>query len=372
MQWLYKIILGLLSFVILTLSSGAYSVETVTLLDRGEPYDSMVMQDGVLWVGKSRHQFNSYYVLEAYRTDGRLLDQKQLSHSLSTMKVGDDGAVVITGINPQQRLTEYSVARLQNGKIEAATKTIDLGGFITFWLGKIGGLQYFADIGGNPNDTDDPSYQLPAQTIFTSTGTNAKYLAARVRMPVAGTSFNGKIFIVSSDGIGQRGSSVVEVDPVSSAVRVISKSATARYRGIKHISHGQEILTLASAENKLQVISPKSGEVLREYTTSGFPRSFVTYGRCVIVGGDETNEVEAFDLSSEANERVFALKIDMSYEEFSGIKSIAVDHRSGNLFARSAYACNPIIEPCNHDYNRIVKFDDVAISELSKACRIDQ
>ena len=75
-----------------TLASAA---ETVTLLDRGEPYDSMVAEAGVLWIGQSRLQFNANYRLEAYRADGTLIDRVTLSHSLSNMKVAGNSSIMI-------------------------------------------------------------------------------------------------------------------------------------------------------------------------------------------------------------------------------------------------------------------------------------
>jgi hypothetical protein len=345
------------------------AVETVTVLDRGEPYEAMVSDAGLLWVGKSRQQFSANYQLEVYESGGSLIDRKTLTHSLSTMKLASSGEVIITGINPNLRLTEYTSAKLQNGKIQASTKTVDIDGFITFWIGKIGNTQYFVDIGGNPNDTSDPGQHLPAQTIFSSKGTNVHYLPARVSMPVAGAIAGGKLLMVSSEGISQDGSTIVEVDHATSAIRVITKSASARYRGIQYLDSTKELLTLASRENKLKVIDSVSGEILREFSTDGFPRSFVTFGHCVIVGGDQTNVVEAFDLNRQSDLPVFSTKVDLPADEFSGIKSLAIDKNRGDLFARSSYACNPIIEACDKDNNRVIKFDSSTASELTSACK---
>lgn len=350
--------------------SSLRAVETVTMLDRGEPYESMVFDNGVLWVGKSRQQFNVNYQLEAYDPNGTIIDRKALTHSLSTIKVGAaSGEIIVTGINPNLHLTEYTTAKIDKNRIQTSTKTVDVDGFITFWIGKIGGLHYFVDIGGNPNDTSGPGSQLPAQTIFSSKGTNVQYLTARVSMPVAGTSSGSKLFLVSSLGIGQDSSSIVEVDSLTAATRLITKSTTAKYRGIEYVPSSRELLTLASRENKLRVIDSVSGEIRKEFVTNGFPRSLVTFGDCVIVGGDETNVVEAFDLSRGSRDAVFVAKVDLSVHEFSGIKSLAVDKHKGTLFARSSYACNPLMEPCDDDNNRVVKFDQLTTSQLTAACK---
>ena len=168
--------------------------ETVTVLDKGEPYDSMVADSGIFWVSKSRANFNTNYKLEAYSVDGSLIDSIALTHSLNIIKPTNNGSVVITGINPTSRLTEYTYAKLVQGRIRLNTTTIALGGFITFWIGDIGSKHYFIDQGGNPDDTD---IMNPAQTIFHSTSSRARYLSTRLRMPVSGLVLDNKLFLVS-------------------------------------------------------------------------------------------------------------------------------------------------------------------------------
>ena len=354
----------------LTLSSAtALAVETVTLLDRGEPYDSMVADGGVLWVGQSRLEFNANYRLEAYKPDGSLIDRVTLSHSLNNIKIAGNGTVMITGISPTSRLTQYTTARIENGQIKTSTKEIGLGGFINFWISNLNGRNYFADMGGNPNDNSDPASQLPAQTIFASTGSNANYLSARVRMPVSGTSLNGKLLLVSSEGMGQDASSLVEVDPRTAATRVITKSSTAKYRGIEVMTGTTNVMTSAWSESKIRIIDTVSGEIRRELQTKGYPRSFVATGHCIVVGNDETNVVEVFDLNTDSATPAFAGEVNMPADEFSGIKSIALDQSTGTVYARAAYPCNPIMEACAKDYNRVVKFDQALATRIRTSCR---
>ncbi len=350
-------------------STWANAAETVTLLDRGEPYDSMVADGDVLWIGQSRLQFNANYRLEAYQPNGTLIDRVTLSHSLNSMKVAGNGSIIITGISPESRLTQYTLARLENGKIKKTTNEIALGGFITFWVSTVNGRHFFTDMGGNPNDTSDPAAGLPAQTIFSSTGTDSKYLAARVRMPVSGTSLNGKLLLVSSEGMGQDASSIVEVDPKTSATRVITKSKAAKYRGIAVLPGTSQIVTSALSESKVRVIDTVSGETRHEFKTKGYPRSFVITGHCVVVGNDESNVVEVFDLNGEASLPMFADEINMGADEFSGIKSIVIDDKTSTVFARAANACNPILEPCDKENNRVVKLDQSFSDRIQSSCK---
>lgn len=360
---------GAFLFTLSLSSAAALAVDTVTMLDRGEPYDSMIADGGILWVGQSRLNFNSNYRLEAYKADGKLVDRVTLSHSLNNIKVAGNGSVMITGISPTSRLTQYTLARVENGKIKTTTKEIALGGFITFWISNLNGRNYFVDMGGNPNDNSDPAAHLPAQTIFSSTGTNASYLSARVRMPVAGTQLNGKFLLVSSEGIGQDASSLIEVDPRTSATRVITKSQTAKYKGIEVLSGTTNVVTSALAESKIRVIDSATGDIRREFQTKGYPRSFVSTGHCIVVGNDETNVVEVFDMNSDSATPAFAAEVNLSADEFSGIKSIALDQTTGTVFARAANACNPITEACDKYNNRVVKFDQDFADRILTSCK---
>jgi len=348
--------------------SAAMALETVTLLDRGEPYDAMLADNGLMWIGHSRLQFNSNYRLEVYQPDGALIDRVTLSHSLSVIKSMNNGSIIVTGVSPTSRQAQYTVAHLEGGKIRTSTNEIAMGALITFWITSMDGRQYFADIGGNPDDNSDPGAQLPAQTIFSSTGSNYNYLGARVSMPVAGTSFNGKLLLVSSQGIGQFGSSLVEVDPRTSALRVITQSADAKYRGIDIIAGTSNLVTSALGERKLRVIDTITGKTQREFQTKGYPRTFDLTGHCIVVGNDETNVVEVFDLKSETDKPSFAAEVAMPASEFSGIKNIAVDDVTGMVFARASYPCNPLMESCDQDYNRVVKFDAAFAERIKATC----
>lgn len=342
------IIIGLLGF-----SSQINAQETVAVLDKGEPYDSMVADNGILWVSKSRENFNSNYKLEAYNVDGSLLDSVALSHSLNVMKPTNSGSVVVTGINPDSRLTEYTYAKLVQGRIRTTTTTIALGGFISFWIGDIGSKRYFIDQGGNPNDTDIFS---PAQTIFQSTSTRARYLSTRLRMPVSGLVVDNKLFLVSSEGIGSSSSKIVEVDPNTQQIRTLLQSKTAGFSNLELTTFENKSYFVSNArkENKLVVIAKDSGEVFKEFPTEGYTRSVAVLGSCVVAGNDETNTIEAFSLRSATNTPFLTAKVELPPNLFSGIKRIAIDRSTGTLFVRSALACNPMIDPCTDDNNRVL------------------
>ncbi len=355
----------LLSITLSGLTRQAYAVETVTLLDRGEPHASMVTDNGVLWVSQNRLDFNPNYRLQAYSINGQLLDEVRLSHGMSSMTLASPGVIMVTGFNPESRLTDYTTARLEGGKIKIKTREIALGGFINFWIATVNGQHYFADMGGNP---DDDQLGVPAQTIFSSTGTNARYLSTRLRMPLAGLGLNNKLYLVSHEAIGSAKSSLVEVDPVSMQKRVLKASATAGYADLKVLPGTSDLVSIARDENKLVIIDSRSGEVRRELSTKGYTRSFDFYGHCVLAGDDQKNIVEIFDLKTESNAAFLAEEVQLPAAEFSGIKSIAVDKTSGTIFARASFPCNPMVTVCDQDMNRVISFGSAAADRLRAAC----
>ena len=344
----------------------AAAVETVTLLDRGEPHASMVAEGGVLWNAQNRKNFNTDYRLQAFAQDGHLLDEVTLSHAMWNLVQSSPGTVMMTGINPESRLTNYTTARIEGGKIRFKTTEVGLGGFINFWIATFAGKHYFADMGGNP---EDDQLGVPAQTIFASTGTNARYLSTRLRMPLAGIGMNQKLYLVSHESMGSPKSSLVEVDPISMQKRVLLTSATAAYKGIKILPGTQDLVTSALAEDKIVIVDSQTGQMRRELHTKGYTRSFEFFGHCVLAGDDEKNIVEIFDLNSSSDLPVMAEEVNLPSDQFSGIKSIAVDQASGAIFARASYACNPAVEVCDKDYNRVITFGAEAAERLRRVCK---
>jgi hypothetical protein len=347
------------------ISKQALAIETVTLLDRGEPYASMVADSGVLWVAQNRLNFNTNYRLQAFSSDGRLMDEVQVRHVMWNMSIASPGTIIMTGLNPDSRLTNYTTARLEGGKIKLRTSEIALGGYINFWIATLSGKHYFADMGGNPQDDQ---VGLPAQTIFASTGTNARYLSTRLRMPRAGLAMNNKLYIVSHEAMGSPRSSLVEVDPLTMQKRILTASTTAAYTDLKILPGTTDLVSIARDENKIVIVNSQLGQIRRQFRTKGYTRSFDFYGHCVLAGDDENNIIEIFDLKSDSEIAFMAEEIDLPASEFSGIKSIAVDKNSGAIFARASLACNPMVESCDTDKNRVVTFGAEAAARLRTAC----
>jgi WD40 repeat protein len=359
--------LGFILFMGVLSSRSAFSNNTITLLDRGELYPSMVADNQVFWIGHSRKNFVSDYHLEAYTSQGSLIDRVPLTHSLMSVKKTGAGAILITGINANSGLSEYTVASLKKGKIHLKTSKMSANGLINFWIGTLGKRLFFADMGGNPDDNTS-DMQAPAQTLFFSTGSEATFLSTRLRMPIAGTVLNGKLLLISRDSMKTDSSSIVEVDPTTAQKRVLLASKSASFRGIEVIPGTSDIITSAAQENKLVIFDTLNGKTKREIPTKGFTRSFALTGHCVIAGNDQTNTIELFDLASKENKSILTESVKMAASEFSGIKQIAVDEATGTVFARANLPCNPLLEKCTEDKNRVVSFDSTVADTIRSHC----
>jgi hypothetical protein len=116
-------------------------------------------------------------------------------------------------------------------------------------------------------------------------------------------------------------------------------------------------------------INMQTGQVSREFPINGYPRSLITAGHCVIAGNDETNTVIAFDLNNPSSVApVASTMISLSSDDFSGLKSLAVDSSTGTVFARSSLACNPVMEDCVRDYNRVISLGSEFAAKIKAAC----
>lgn len=371
---------------------------TVTLLDRGEPFHAMAVAQDALWVGKSRTNFDLDYRVEAYRVDGSLLDRRPLSHSVTTID-GLGNGVMITGTNDKTRETEFTIARLVNGVIRVTTTRIGPNAWITGYMGQIGDRFYFADIGGNPND--DAPLGAAAQTLFSVRAPIAKsfsdeaplwaidtatkvegytgsalvataaapaYLPTRLRMPISGVTIDGKLYVVSNEALGSWAGSLVEINPANGATRVVYKSTSEWPYMVSSVDNGATLVLINRAAAKVLLVDRLSGDVKREWTTNGDPRSLTMVGRCVAVGNDSANTVQFFNRDDASDVAVVDLRVDLPSNEFSGLKKIVVDVKSGAVFGRASLACNPYVGKCENDDNRIVSFGPEAAAAVRANC----
>lgn len=344
----------------------AESVSTVTVLDRTEPYDSMVAQANTIWVGRSRKNMNSDYSVEAYSSrSNQLLSTVRLTHSIMSMKVYSANKILVSGINPSRQLTEYSVLELRSGQIVSTITTVPLTAFATFWVGSVAGKNYFVDHGGNP---DDDQLGVPAQTLFTYNGGSPRYLTTRLAMPTAGVVNGEKLLLISRAGVAQNASYISLVDTRTQAITRLNPSPLNGLLGIEQVPGQNLYLSAESGANRVIMFNGTSGELVREFQTKGFTRSATSVGHCIVAGSAETNIVEFYDLNSTEQLPALALEVNLPQNEFYGVRKVVVDATTGQTYARSAFPCNPMTGQCVDDYNRVVTWGAEDTAKVKALC----
>jgi hypothetical protein len=129
------------------------------------------------------------------------------------------------------------------------------------------------------------------------------------------------------------------------------------------------LVSNARMENKLVVIARDTGEIFKEFPTQGYTRSVAVLGSCVLAGNDETNTIQAFSLRSAKDTPFLTAKVELPPNLFSGIKRIIADQTTGTIFVRSALACNPLIDPCTDNNNRVLTMGSELGSKLLANCQ---
>jgi hypothetical protein len=254
---------------------------------------------------------------------------------------------------------------MQSGRATLKTTQINLGGFISAWIAQIGSNHYFTDIGGNPNDNE---LNLPAQTLFSARSSRATYLPTRVRLPEDSTSANGLLYLKSGEYIGGRAGQLVEVNPANGQLRQIYASKTDALKGIDVDATTNRIYSLATDKQQAYEINLTSGELLKTYQYEGLGRSFQSIGHCLVVGAQESEKVFVFDQNKPGDEPVYTIEIGLPFEEFSGLRKIALDQTNGKIFIRSNWACNPMTENCQNDFNKVLYVGDKIAEAVSNTC----
>jgi hypothetical protein len=64
-----------------------------------------------------------------------------------------------------------------------------------------------------------------------------------------------------------------------------------------------------------------------------------------------------------------AEEVNLPFEQFSGLRSVAVDRATGSIFVRSSLPCNPVTDVCDKEYNRVVTFGAESAQRVKAACQ---
>jgi len=345
-------------------------VATVTVLDRGEPFEAMTHHAGILWVGKSRANFSSSYSLEAYAGKA-MIGKVTFPHSATYVHPYGQNSVIVVGTGYQPNLTHYTIVEHNGGRLTTRTTQIPMDAWARQWLGTVNGREYFTDPGGNPADSDNPNLTQPAQTFFTmSAGGRPRYLTTRLRLPLGGVKLGNVFYVYNAESIGDPRSNIYRLDPASGQIKPVFSEFRNGISGVALVPGANLIAAIESGSGQMVLVNPADHSVVGAVNIEGSPRSIAAFGKCMIVGSRDTNSVTAIDVSVPSTPTVVAVAaVGLSQDEFQLLDRVSADVVTGQVFARSNFPCNPMIQTCDKDWNRVVVFTGDDAQKMAAGCR---
>jgi len=339
-------------------------VKTVTLLDKGEPNEAMVFHADHLWVGSSRTGFNAdYKILVFDRADAKVAEMP-IKHSVQFLYPYDASSVLAVGTGHSPNLTMYTIARKTKDGFQSSTKTIPMEAWANRWLGTVNGREYFTDPGGNSAD-ESTDLSLPAQTIFRMAGTTPQYLPTRLRLPVGGLVVGKALFVIQKESIGGVKSNLGIVDTTTGKLSFAFSEPRLDLSGITKVSNLPEIAVIERQGNRLVVLNSQTLKVNAELDAGIEPRAIASVGRCVLVGSFSGRGVRVIERAKEGTySSVSDLENPLPENEFRRLFNVTADPKTGKVYARSNFPCNPMMEACTDDYNRVIAWPAGASSCL--------
>ncbi len=95
----------------------------------------------------------------------------------------------------------------------------------------------------------------------------------------------------------------------------------------------------------------------------GSPRALLNYGRCLLVGSQESRIVTVYDLGGTQPEVIDAWDLSTVGSKFKKIRALSVNPETGTVFARSSYSCTG----CAETMSSVIAVEDIA-GKLKNSC----
>jgi hypothetical protein len=370
--------LTIASSLVVGLSAAAISqtalseTETVAVLDRAEPFEANVFHSGHLWVGKSRKDFNSDYSVEIYAS-GVLKGKVTFPHSAAFMYPYGANSVIVVGTGYSPNLTHYSIIEKSGTNFTVRTKQIPMQAWARQWIGNHNGKEFFTDPGGNQNDpARDDDFSLASQTFFAmSNSSSPRYLPTRLRLPTYGIKLGSMFYVLNAESIGSPQSNLHRLDPATNSITKVFPSFRNALATVSTIP-GTNLITLVErGANQFLIVDATTGSIVSTTVIAEDSKSHAIMGKCAVIASRTDKSVQFLDISNTAApKQVMTLAIDLPAGEFRFLDKIDVDPVSFQVFARSNFPCNPLMEACNEDWNRVVTFKGETASKIAANCRI--
>jgi hypothetical protein len=354
------------------LSHAAFAeIETVTVLDRAEPFEANVFHSNMLWVGKSRKNFNSDYSVEIYE-NGALKGKVTFPHSATFMYPYGANSVIVVGTGHTPNLTQYSIIEKNGANFSIRTKQIPMQAWARQWIGNHNGKEFFTDPGGNQNDpARDSDFSLASQTFFSmNASASPRYLSTRLRLPTYGTKVGNKFYVLNAESIGSPQSNLHRLDPATNTITKVFPNFRNALSTISVIP-GTNLITLTErGANQFLIVDANTGNILSTTAIAEDSKSHAIMGKCAVIGSRSAKTIQILNITdTAAPKQVMTVAIDLPEGEFRTLDKVDVDAINFKVYARSNMPCNPMIEACNEDWNRVVTFTGETGSKIAANCR---
>ena len=352
-----------------TVYADNHDEKTLTLLAKGEFYSSMLTSQGYTFVGKARTGWAPDYRIEIYDPQLKLATKVALTHAPMSIHQIDKQSIITYGINPNIAQVQYTIIDTSSPSFPSTTSSLGENAWANGWLGKFGNDHFFIDVGGNVED--DVVTRSPgsiSQTIVRLREGVSSYLDFRISRPIAGIKSENGFYVAQGHGIGSGRSDLLQIDLENGLMKSIFKELPTEIRDMVLVESASTLVIADSAQGRLIGIDTKTDTFAWQMPTGSSPATLATAGKCVVLGDMHEKLVHVVDVSGSSPVVLHVESIKSPETQFRGLSKVTVDLQTKRVFARSNIPCNPILEECPNDFNRVIVLENEGITKALSRC----
>lgn len=342
--------------------------DTTTLmeLDRTEPFDAMTFHGGYLFVGQSRKDLNSFYMVHVFDQNQKLIKSIPMSHAIEHLYAYGPDSVLAIGTSASPHARHNTVISFAGGSFQARDQVVPMTAWANDWLGTFEGKDYFSDMGGNPSDEERQNNpRIPAQTIVSiDRYGRAEYLPFRVRGSLNGIIVGEQILVNHLYDMRVAYRNIQRVNMKTGVSDELFDSPRNRLWDL--VTLGPDMIAVSeSMGDRVIFVNHVSKIIKNEVLVEGEPRSIAKVGTCILVGARAKRAVQIISVKDPGNPSVTgSLDFSTTGGAFHFLEKITVDPQNGRVYGRSSYPCQ-IEGACDAK-----SWNSVAVSSLEDAALV--
>jgi hypothetical protein len=335
-------------------------------LDVFEPFEAHLFHDGHLWSGRSRKSIYADYHVYLYDSQGTLLAEHTLEHSARYIYPYGSDRVVVVGVSAIPNTPRYSIVTWKRGRLFVKRHDISTEAWADqAAVGPRGKLYFTAPTGKVETVTKPEDFSRPAQTFFTlGWWGRPHFLKTRLRAPSRPIFVGDALFALENPVLAKGGAAVVRVDlRTEEPSRVfLAKGALSN---LVYLPGLGKIAVVDRMTQSVYLLDPQTGKELSSIeVASGTPHAVTELGHCLVIGSEVSQHVSFIDANSGKELARWDLKA--AGAKLFGVRAVALDPKSGNLFARSDYPMG-LVASSPEDRNGVILVQEESGDTL-RAC----